>query len=500
MGVDHAHRTRHVSTGAPDPGARRPPRLRSDAQLVAGVCAGHPDAADEVARRYRPQLRAYCARLVGADDADDAVQETLIKALTALPATRAPVSLRPWLFRVAHNAAIDHLRRRPAATEPPDLQIDGVRQPQQILATRVQLRDLLDEAATLPERQRTALRMRVVEERTYDEIAVALGTGEGSVRALLHRARSRLREVAAVVLVPFWTGARHGPLAHAGAGSATTTKAALVVAALATGGAAAIHAGQPASRAQVRRAIAVASPPATAATTPSPVVPRRAQRRAVAAREPAATPGPARSSAARRTALTGRAAASPAATHQRAGTPAAPHRPAAGTAPLADGPRRPSASATATPAAAETVNTSVTSSPAPVTLPQAPAPGASAPPAAEPATIPTAQDGGTTTEPAAAEPAATPAPPARGQISAWTPDPGSSEGVLAVRSGDNAPVARRVSRSTDLRCYQVSGDTAVAFGPCPAGALVTGRPVASAEMQPADGGLTWRLVYLIVPA
>jgi hypothetical protein len=88
-------------------------------------------------------------------------------------------------------------------------------------------------------------------------------------------------------------------------------------------------------------------------------------------------------------------------------------------------------------------------------------------------------------------------------VSIGAPDPGARRpprlrsdaqlvaGVCAGHPDAADEVARR---------YRVAGDAAVAFGPCPAGALVTGRPVASAEMQPADGGLSWRLVYLIVPA
>ncbi|MDX6678053.1 MAG: hypothetical protein QOE31_2105, partial [Solirubrobacteraceae bacterium] len=335
-----------MSSAGPDAGAGRPPRLRSDAQLVAGLRAGRPDAADEIARRYRPQLRAYCARLVGADDADDAVQETLIKALAALPAMRCPVNLRPWLLRVAHNASIDHLRGRPAATEPPDLQIDGVRQPQQIFATRAQLRGLLDEAATLPERQRAALRMRVVEGRSYDEIALALGTGEGSVRALLHRARSRLREVAAVALAPLRPGARHGPLAHAGAGgagTATTVKAALVVGALATGGAVAMHARAPADGAHARHAIGAAIRPAATATTTLPrAAPRVARRPLGHAGASAATPGPARARTAMRYAAKGHAAHGQGSATRRAAGPVTQPSPA-GTQPVVADKRLPGA-------------------------------------------------------------------------------------------------------------------------------------------------------------
>jgi hypothetical protein len=69
-----------------------------------------------------------------------------------------------------------------------------------------------------------------------------------------------------------------------------------------------------------------------------------------------------------------------------------------------------------------------------------------------------------------------------------------------VRAGANPAIARRLTASTDLRCYRVAGGLASSLGACPAGALAAGTPVATAEMQPADAGASWRLVYLIVPA
>jgi hypothetical protein len=69
-----------------------------------------------------------------------------------------------------------------------------------------------------------------------------------------------------------------------------------------------------------------------------------------------------------------------------------------------------------------------------------------------------------------------------------------------VQSDANPAIARRVTAATDLRCYRVAGGLALSLGACPADALVAGTPVASAEMQAADAGASWRLVYLIVPA
>jgi len=477
-------------TEAPDPGARRPPRLRSDAQLVAGARTGCPESRAEIARRYGAQLRCACARVAGPDAADDAVQEALVKALAALAAGASPANLRAWLHRIARNAAIDELRGR-RTWEPLDPQIDGVPQPPQIAAERAQLRDLLDGVAALPERQRRALRMRVVDERSYDEIGAALGTEEGAVRALLHRARSRLREAAAVVVLPFWRIARHGPLAHAGAGTGAGVKTGLVIGALATAGAAGVvlHTGAatPAT-ARERAVVAVVGQPIAQPATSSAAAAGR--RRLVVRARPHAV---ARVSAhAHAHARAHAASATGTATRQRAAAPA-PAAPVARTIPAArphnpqPSPRTPATSpATAAPAVTPT-------RPAPAPTPVAPP---AAPPAAPEPPAPVAPPA-----PRPPDPAGTPAPAARGRISAWTPDaPGDAEGLLAVQSDANPAIARRVTAATDLRCYRVAGGLALSLGACPADALVAGTPVASAEMQAADAGASWRLVYLIVPA
>ena len=76
----------------------------------------HPEEArarlDEIAQRIRPQLHRYCARMTGSIvDGEDVVQETLAKAYDSLTSTSEITNLEGWLFRIAHNKAIDHLRR-----------------------------------------------------------------------------------------------------------------------------------------------------------------------------------------------------------------------------------------------------------------------------------------------------------------------------------------------------------------------------------------------------
>ena len=98
-------------------------RLRSDDQLVALFRMGNDEAVGVIHDRYRARLLAYTRQMLGGSqsDAEDALQDVLLRAYHALRADDRPVTLRAWLYRVAHNRCIDHLRRPSAqATEPVD--------------------------------------------------------------------------------------------------------------------------------------------------------------------------------------------------------------------------------------------------------------------------------------------------------------------------------------------------------------------------------------------
>src|ERR671939_743070 len=96
-------------------------RLRSDDQLLALFRAGSDEAFNTLHDRYRQRLFAYVRQMLSTQsrqDAEDVLQDVFVRAFGALRADRRPVNVRAWLYRVAHNRCIDHLRRPvPAANE-----------------------------------------------------------------------------------------------------------------------------------------------------------------------------------------------------------------------------------------------------------------------------------------------------------------------------------------------------------------------------------------------
>ncbi len=179
----------------------------ADADLVRRARDGDERAFEEIVRRYRAPLIRYSARHVGRDHAEDVTQHTLSKAAMHLREDPRPIHLRAWLYRVAHNAAINMRTRKDWGHEELSPEIDGVPQPPEIAAQRGEVRQVVSDLDRLPERQRTALLLSVFEGLGYDEIAARLDTSPNSVRALLSRARAHLRKAAAA-LAPL-------PLLHA---------------------------------------------------------------------------------------------------------------------------------------------------------------------------------------------------------------------------------------------------------------------------------------------
>ena len=146
----------------------------------------------------QPLIR-YSARHVGQANAEDITQHALASAAAHLRDDPRPIHLRAWLYRVAHNAAINMRARKDFGHEELSLEIDGVPQPPEIAAQRTEVREVVSELDRLPDRQRTALLLSVFEGLGYDEIAARLDTSPNSVRALLSRARGHLRKAAAAI-------------------------------------------------------------------------------------------------------------------------------------------------------------------------------------------------------------------------------------------------------------------------------------------------------------
>jgi RNA polymerase sigma factor (sigma-70 family) len=171
-------------------------RTQSDERLVDLVRAGSEPAFEAIVARYRRPLLRYCSRFLSEERAEDAVQQTFVRAYGAMRQSAAELSLRPWLYRIAHNTALNALRDRGLRHEQLHDQIDGVERPDQALERSQGLREVLSAVQELPERQRDAILLRELEGRSYDEIADELGVSGGAVRQLLNRARNTLRGAA----------------------------------------------------------------------------------------------------------------------------------------------------------------------------------------------------------------------------------------------------------------------------------------------------------------
>ncbi len=168
----------------------------NDRRLARRAARGDRDAFAAIFERYQQDLYRYCVAVLGDEqDAQDALQNTMVKALGALPGERRTIELKPWLYRVAHNESIELRRRaRPTAPLADELPVLAAG-PEQRAADRDRLRDLLADIAELPERHRGALVMRELAGLDFEEIAAALGTSTGAARQVLYEARRSLQQM-----------------------------------------------------------------------------------------------------------------------------------------------------------------------------------------------------------------------------------------------------------------------------------------------------------------
>jgi RNA polymerase sigma factor (sigma-70 family) len=179
-------------------------RLRSDEQLVALFRAGSDDAFRAIHDRYRTRLLAYARQMLhGAlGDPEDALQDVFLRAYRALRASDRPVTLRAWLYRIAHNRCIDELRR--PCPLPSELTADAqpafsapaaAGEASAVAERSAALARLVADVQTLPEQQRSALLMRELQGLSYAELAGALGVSVAAVKSLLLRARTGLIDI-----------------------------------------------------------------------------------------------------------------------------------------------------------------------------------------------------------------------------------------------------------------------------------------------------------------
>jgi RNA polymerase sigma factor (sigma-70 family) len=170
--------------------------LLSDERLTRRAVSGDDRAFAAIFRRYHQPLYRFCLTIVGnPEDAQDALQNTMVKVLRALPGEERRIDLKPWLYRIAHNESIDLLRRRRETTQLDVEQVAPGYGLAEEAATRERLRRLVTDLRELPERQREVLVMREMSGLDFDEIALAVESSPAVARQTLYEARQSLRQM-----------------------------------------------------------------------------------------------------------------------------------------------------------------------------------------------------------------------------------------------------------------------------------------------------------------
>lgn len=167
--------------------------------LVHRAQAGEVVAFGILADSYRPQLRQHAMRMLrDPEDANDAVQEALVKAFRGIGYFQSGRPLLPWLLRILGNCCVDMIRRKRALPESIERHEFSLEDPDGCVHTKAGAR-LMGEAVRdamkrLPARYRQILVMRHFEQMDVGEIALQLGKPEGTIKSWLFRARVMLRK------------------------------------------------------------------------------------------------------------------------------------------------------------------------------------------------------------------------------------------------------------------------------------------------------------------
>jgi RNA polymerase sigma-70 factor (ECF subfamily) len=176
--------------------APRAPRAgtASDDALVSAARAGSDAAFTAIVQRYEQPLIAYARQVLGGrhHDAEECVQDAFVRALGSMRRTDSEIALRPWLHAIVRNRCLDQLRKpnRTTDLDPHEAVLaDHGPGPVSMIDNRQRLDDVVHGLESLPERQRRALVMHELEDRSHSHIGRALGVSAGASKALVCRAR-----------------------------------------------------------------------------------------------------------------------------------------------------------------------------------------------------------------------------------------------------------------------------------------------------------------------
>ncbi len=186
--------------------ARTEIRQLTDGELIIDAIGGREDGFEELVRRYQRPITGYVFRMLGDYEASlDVTQEVFIKVYNSLRRYSSDYKFSTWLYRIAHNAAIDHMRRNSVnpqsiETENADgtyqLQIESPRPSPEQDRERSEWRTEIDQVVSrLPEAYRQLILLRHAHDLSYDEIAGITRLPLGTVKNRLFRAREMMRAI-----------------------------------------------------------------------------------------------------------------------------------------------------------------------------------------------------------------------------------------------------------------------------------------------------------------
>ena len=191
-------------------------RTLTDGELIVAAVGGRTDPFEELVRRYQRPITGYVFRIVGDYEASlDVTQEVFIKVYNSLAKYSSDYKFSTWLYRIAHNAAVDHLRRNPVSQQSLEaenadgtfeLQIEsGVSSPEQDHERSEWRSEIEVVVELLPTAYKELIVLRHGRDLSYDEIAEVTGLPLGTVKNRLFRAREMMRNI---FIERGWTGFR----------------------------------------------------------------------------------------------------------------------------------------------------------------------------------------------------------------------------------------------------------------------------------------------------
>jgi RNA polymerase sigma-70 factor (ECF subfamily) len=177
----------------------------ADCDLVTRAIAGREDGFEELVRRYQRPIAAYVYRMVGDYDAAlDLTQEVFIKVYSSLVRYRPEFKFSTWIYKIAHNASIDHMRRNSTREQALTSEVDGEEREMPVMSRKLSPEQESEKeerraeiervVRQLPATYRELIILRHQHDLSYDEIAEVMSVPLGTVKNRLFRAREMMRQ------------------------------------------------------------------------------------------------------------------------------------------------------------------------------------------------------------------------------------------------------------------------------------------------------------------